>query len=220
MAQKEPNKSAPKSDERHIVGKDRVDVQDIEDQVLLFWEKNKGLIIGGVAFVIAVFIGYQGFKLYQSHAEARMQAAYQDATSAQEKAAWAESAAGKPLAGLAFKELGDQAYAEGDLAQAERYYRQAAASAERPVSDAATIALAATLIEQDKASEARTLLQPIANDSQAPNQAEAQFRLAQLASDQGDAETARSLIDAIDEQHFFWKSRALSLERALPEASA
>lgn len=220
MAQKEPKKTAPKSDERNIVGKDRVDIQDIEDQLLLFWEKNRSLIIGGVALVVVAFLGFQGFKLYQRSAEARMQAAYQNAASAEAKADWAERAAGKPLAGLAFKELGDQAYANGDLAQAERYYRQAADSAERPVSDAATIALAATLIAQGKASEARTLLQPIADDPQAPNQAEAQFRLAQLASDQGDAATARSLIEAIDEEQFFWKSRALSLERTLPKADA
>ncbi|MDQ8181243.1 hypothetical protein [Pelagicoccus sp. SDUM812005] len=210
--------SSPKTDERNIVGPNQVEIQDLEDQVVMFWDKNKGIILGSVAFIFAAFLGYQGIKFMQHRAEENLKAGYQAAITSEAKAAWAADEAGKPLSGFAFKELGDEAYAAGDLAKAEGYYREAAKSAAAPVDQAATVALAVTLIDQDKLSEAKELLQSIANDSSALAQAEAQYRLAFLASQEGDAATARSFIEAISDESFFWKSRARSLEQSLPEA--
>ncbi len=210
--------SSPKSDERNIVSSNQVEIQDLEDQVVMFWEKNRSIIIGSVAFIFAAFLGYQGFKYMQYRADESLKAGYQAASTSEEKAAWAADEAGKPLSGFAFKELGDEAYQAGETAKAEGYYREAAKSASAPVDQAATIALAVTLIDQDKLNEAKSLLQGIADDPTALAQAEAQYRLAYLASQEGDAETARSLIEAISDDSFFWKSRARSLEPKLPEA--
>ncbi|MDQ8184791.1 hypothetical protein [Pelagicoccus sp. SDUM812002] len=215
MAQKTPT---PKNDERNIVGSNQVEIQDLEDQVVMFWEKNKGIIIGSVAFTFAVFLGYQGIQWMQQNAEQSLKAGYQEADTADAKAAWAAEEAGTPLSGFAFKELGDQAYATGELSKAEGYYRQAVDSAAAPIDQAAKIALAVTLIGQDKLSEAKDLLQGIADDPTALAQAEAQYRLAYIASQEGDAATARALIEAISDDSFFWKSRARSIEQKLPDA--
>lgn len=218
MAKNKKSSTSPKADERNIVGPDSLDLQDLETEVILIWEKNKGLILGGVAFVFAVFIGFQGIKFLQTKAEQSLKEGYQAASSSEAKAAWAEDEAGSPLGGFAFKELGDEAFAAGDLAQAESYYRKAAKSAAAPIDEAATIALAVTLIEQDRAAEAKPLLLAMAGDPTAFAQAEAQYRLAALASAEGDATTARSFIESISEEAFFWKSRAESIAAKLPEA--
>lgn len=210
--------STPKNDERNTVGPNQIEIQDLEDQVIMFWEKNKSTIIGSVAFIFAAFLGFQGFKFLQHSAEENLKAGYQAADTSEAKAAWAEEEAGKPLSGFAFKELGDEAYGAGELAKAEDYYRKAAKSAAAPVDQAATIALAVTLIDLDKTSEAKTLLQPIADDVTALAQAEAQYRLAFIASQEDDVTTARALIDAISDESFYWKSRARSIEQKLPEA--
>lgn len=218
MANKNSSKDTPKSDERNVVGADQVDIQDIEDKVFMIWEKNKGLIFGGIAFIFAIFIGYQGLKFMEQRAEANLKEGYTAASESGDKASWAEDESGKPLGGFAFKELGDESYLAGDFAKAEEYYRKAAEAAESPVDQAANIALAVSLIAQDKTAEAKSVLQPIANNDNALAQAEAQYRLASLASKEGDNESARSLIEAIDEQAFFWKSRAESIAKNLPEA--
>lgn len=211
--------SSPKNDERNIVGPDQVDIQDLENEVIMFWEKKKGIIIGSVAFIFAAFLGYQGIKYLQYSAQESLKVGYQEASSSSEaKAAWAADESGKALSGFAFKELGDEAYRAGDLAKAEGYYREAVKSAAAPVDEAATIALAVTLIDQDKVSEAKPLLQSIADDATALAQAEAQYRLAYIASEEGDADTARALIDSISDESYFWKTRARSIEQKLPEA--
>lgn len=218
MAKDTSNSTSSKSDKRNIVGANQVDIQDLENEAIIFWEKYKGIIIGGVAFIFAAFLGFQGIKFMQARGEANLKEGYQAATTSEEKAAWAEAEAGSPLSGFAFKELGDEAFSAGEFSKAEGYYRKASESAAAPIDQAAKIALAATLIEQDKTSEAKTILQPIAEDVTALGQAEAQYRLAYVASKEGDAATARTLIDSISEQSFFWKSRADSLEAKLPEA--
>ncbi|EDY84707.1 tetratricopeptide repeat domain protein [Verrucomicrobiia bacterium DG1235] len=218
MAKNNPRKSSPKNDERNVVGPDQVDIQDIENQVIMIWEKNKGSIIGGIAFVLAVFLGFQGVKLMKVKAEENLKEGYQEASAEGTKAEWAADKTGKALSGFAFKELGDEAYANGNLAEAENYYREAVASTKEPIKEAATIALAITLVDQGKTSDAKALLQPIADNPLALAQAEAQYRLASIATKEGDADTARSLIESINEQAFFWKSRAQTLENGLPKA--
>ena len=218
MAKKNSKKTTPAKDERNIVGPDQVDIQDLEDSVYLFWEKNKGYVIAGVAFIFAVFLGYQGLKFLQARGEQKLQEGYAEASDSKAKEAWAASESGKPLAGFAFKELGDEAFAAGELEKAEEFYREAMEATEEPVKEAATIALAVTLIALDKGGEAKTLLQPIADNPAAFAQAEAQYRLAFLASQEGDATTARSYIESINDQAFFWKSRAAAIEKKLPEA--
>ncbi|MDQ8204186.1 tetratricopeptide repeat protein [Pelagicoccus sp. SDUM812003] len=217
MAKKDPS-TPSKSDERNIVGPNQVEIQDIEDQVYMIWNDNKGLIIGGVVFIFAVFFGYQGLKVMQASAESSLKEGYQAADTSAQKAAWAEDEKGSALSGFAFKELGDEAYAQGDYSQAETYYREAVKSVETPVLEAANMALAMTLLAQSNTDEAKDILEIISSNPEALNRAEAQYRLAQIAADEGDAATAKALIAAIPESSFFWKSRAQTLEAQLPEA--
>ncbi len=220
MAKKTPRKPSPKSDERNVVGADSVDIQDLEDRVFMFWDKNKGLILGGIFFLFAAFIAFQGFKFLQARSIQNLQEGYQTADIEGGKSEWADGEASTALGGIAFKELGDEAYAADNLAEAEAYYRKAVAATKSVVKEAANIALAVTLAKQDKTAEAKQIFQTLADNPEAASQAEAQFRLAKLAHAAGDHETARSLIEAIDPEAAFWKSRARALETKLPKADA
>lgn len=217
MAKKDSN---PESDERNIVGAEQVNVQDLEDQLYMIWEKNKGLILGGVGFVFAVFFGFQGMQYFEKSAVSGQQERYQAADTPSEKLAFAEDDSGEPLAGLAAKELADDAYAEGNFAQAEALYRDAATSTIAPLKDAATLGMAIAQQAQGNLSDAKTTLESLANSETAANAAEAQYRLALIAKEEGDLETARSLIEAIPDEAQFWKARARSLEQELPSEDA
>lgn len=222
MSNKKPAKNNPKNDERNIVGSDQVEIQDLEDQVFLIWQNNKGLILGGIGFVFAFFLGFQGLKAYQKSAEAKLLAGYQDAATDAAKKAWAEDEAGHPLSGFAEKELADAAFASGDFATAEAHYHAAAKDSASVVKDAATVGIAVSLLEQGKTADAKSVLETLANNSEAANQAEAQYRLALIAQSEGDTEAARTLIESISDepQAQFWKARALSLEQELPKSDA
>lgn len=204
---KKPARNAPAA----TAPSNKVDIHDLEDQAYLFWDRNKGLVLGAVAFIFAVFVGYQGIKFLQARSEEKLMAGYQAADSSEAKAAWAEEEAGHPLSGFAFKELGDEAFAAGEFAKAENYYREAAEAASAPIDQAATLSLAITLIEQGKVEEAKPLLESVADDDTALAQAEAQYRLAQLAKEEDDTATVQAYSEAISEEAYFWKARAEAL---------
>lgn len=218
MATKDTKNTAPKSDERNIVGPDQIDINDLENEVFMFWQKNRNFILGGVASLFIIFLGYNGWAYLQSQAEIKLQASYQAATSDQAKLAWAESESSSPLAGFAFKDLGDKAFLSGDYAKAETLYRKAAASAKGAVQSAANMALGATLVELAKNAEAKAIFQKIADDANNPARAEAQFRLGQIANREGDKTAARAHLEAIAEDSPVWKQRADTLLQDLGES--
>ena len=220
MSNRKPKKSNPKNDERNIVEANQVEIQDLEDQLFLVWKNNKGLILGGIGFVFAFFLGFQGLKAYQKSAETSLATNYQAAATDEAKQAWAEEEAGHPLSGFAEKELADAAFANDDFASAETHYRAAAKSSKSVVSEAAMLGIAVSLLNQGKTDDAKSALESLANNPDAANQAEAQYRLALIAKNEGDADTARSLIEAINDEAVFWKALAQSLEQGLPKSEA
>lgn len=219
MPNTDKKKPAPqKSAEHKTSDKDGFDIQDMEDRLFLIWKENKLLIMGGIAFIFVAFLAVQGFKYWQVQSEKNVQNSYLAAASDEEKAAWAKDEAGHPLSGFAFKELGDKAFQAGDLAAAEERYRNAVEHSEGVVKEAATIALAVTLIEANKAAEGKEILERVANDPESAAQPEARYRLAVLASKENDAATARSHIEAIDPSARFWKAQANQLAEELSES--
>lgn len=211
MATKDSKNPGSKSDERNVVESSQVDIQDLEDQVILLWQKNRNLILGSVAALFIAFLGYNGYLYMQRQAEQKLQAGYLAATSDEARLAWAERESGSALAGFAFKELADKAYAAGDFAKAEGLYRKAAESAESVVKNAAEMGLAAALIELSKTDEAKKLLAKVADDSNNPARPEAQFRLAQIAHKEGNDEVARNYLESIGVDGGIWQQRAMSL---------
>lgn len=213
MANKD-KKASPKADERNVVDAGALDLQEVEHQIAIFWEKNRAFILGSVAAVFAIFLGFQGIKYLQAQSELKVQNAYAAATTSEAKLAFAEAEVGHPLAGFAFKELGDEAYQAGEFAKAENHYSNALKSAESVVKDAAAIALAMALSAQDKKTEAKNALEKIANKVDAVNRAEAQYRLAVLEAAEGNSARVQELAESISDDASFWKAQAANLPGA------
>lgn len=211
MANNDPKKAPPSSDERKLVDSGQIDLDDIEGQLTLLWERNRATILYGLLAGIAVFLAFHGYRYLRESANLRAQADYAASADEQAKLAFAEGESGRPLGGFAFKELADAAFAKGEFADAERYYRSAVETTHSAVRDAAQLGLAMSLSFQAKTEDAKAALREIAEDPEAPSQAEALYRLAVIASEAGDVEAARELAGKIDEGDYYWKSMAEAL---------
>lgn len=211
MANNDPKKAPPSSDERKLVDSGQIDIDDIEGQLALLWEKNRATILYGLLAGLAVFLAFHGYRYLRESANLRAQADYAASANEQAKLAFAEGASGRPLGGFAYKELADAAFAQGEFADAERYYRSAIETTRSAVREAARIGLAMSLSSQGKTADAKATLREIAEDPDAPSQAEALYRLAVIASEGGDAQAARELAGKIDEGDYYWKSMAEAL---------
>ena len=120
------HQDAPKGDDRNLVHVDDAFKEaDLEDQVWLFWNKNKHFLIGLFVLVLLGFGGIEGYKLYREGAIASMQKNYSAAETTDEKIAFGENNLSMPLGGFALLEAADTTYEGGDYAKAASLYQQA-----------------------------------------------------------------------------------------------
>jgi hypothetical protein len=113
-------------DERHLIDAEDSAEISFEDRISIYWMENKAFI-GGCIFVLALLIiGFNGMRIYQSHAESKIQAAYTEALASETLAEFAQAHANKELGGLAALTVADAAYAEEDFEKALNFYTIAA----------------------------------------------------------------------------------------------
>ena len=78
-------------DERHLIDAEDSAEISLEDRISIYWMENKAFI-GGCIFVLALLIiGFNGMRIYKSHAEAKIQAAYAEAMASTSLAEFAEA---------------------------------------------------------------------------------------------------------------------------------
>lgn len=113
-------------DERHLIdAEDSADIS-IEDRIHLYWMENRGFMIGCIALLALVIIGFNGLRIYNDYADASIQAAFAEAKAADDLAGFAKAYPDKPLGGFAALSVADAAYESGDFATATDYYTIAA----------------------------------------------------------------------------------------------
>lgn len=198
------------------------DIADIEANLSMFWAKYGKQITLAVVAIFVIFLGYQLTKVMGQKAEESKKEAYAAASSDDASLlAWAESEAGHPLSGLAFKELADKAYTEGKFEDATSLYQKAADSSKTAVKQASQIGQAMSLLALDKTAEAKTIFQSLAREENNTSQPEAKYRLAQIAITEGDAVEANALLDEIIEkgQRTLWSQKASQLKMSIPTAN-
>lgn len=117
-------------DERHLV--DAKDSEDIsfEDRVSIYWSENKGFITASIIVLALVIIGFNGMRIYQSHAESKIQAAYAEAKATDTLDEFAQANANKELGGLAALSVADAAYEAEDFERAVNFYTIAGSALE------------------------------------------------------------------------------------------
>ncbi len=113
------------ADERKTVILDeQLEGLEFDDKVWLYWKRNKVSIIASVVLAFAIVIGVQGYKYLKFKAEQEMVSAFENASTVDEKAKFAEEYKGDVLAGVALLESADTFYKEGKYEDAQKLYSQ------------------------------------------------------------------------------------------------
>lgn len=97
----------------------------MEDQLLVYWNRYKNQILLGVSLAVALVVGIQVSNWWSAKAAADRGEAYAAATGAAEKEAFADKFSKSELGGVAYLELADQAYTDGEFSKAVSFYEKA-----------------------------------------------------------------------------------------------
>ena len=109
-------------DERNLIDVQESEEISIEDRISMYWMENKGFISSCI-LVLALFItGFNGMRMYQSHAESTLQIAYAKALANETIADFAQANSKKDLGGLAALKVADQAYSAKEFEKALNFY--------------------------------------------------------------------------------------------------
>lgn len=194
----------------------------MEDQILIYWNRYKSKIILGLVAATAIIIGIQVSKWWGSKAAADRGEAYAAATEDADKAAFAEKFSGTNLGGVAFLELADKSYAEGEFAAAVPNYEKAFKAFSRPeFKQTAHIGLALSRLQSGGEPSAIKDLEAIAANTDYVDaiRAEALYHLSVLDWKSGTFELMLQRHEQIAEMPNSgnWQSKALQLQGSIPE---
>ncbi len=100
----------------------------VEEQLSVFWSRNKNFIIGGVSLFIIIVLGQQGFQYWTQKTKADLSASYAAAEEDVDKELFADRNSSTDLGGVAYIELADKAYEAGEFAKAQSLYEKSYSS--------------------------------------------------------------------------------------------
>ena len=66
-------------DERNLVDVQESEEISVEDRISMYWMENKSFICSCIFVLALVIIGFNGMRMYQSHAESKLKIAYAEA---------------------------------------------------------------------------------------------------------------------------------------------
>jgi len=160
-----------------------------EEKLNQFWERNRrGLIILCAAILVAI-LAKGGWDYLAAEKEEGVRKAYASAVTLPQKRSFAQTHAGHELAGVAWLQIADAAYAENKSADAIAAYQESAkVLTDGPLSVRASLGLAMAQIQSGQTEAGKTALQKIADSASAPKgfRTEAAYHLASLAHAAGD----------------------------------
>lgn len=183
-----------------------------EERIKLWWEKNRAALLAGAILALLAVAGFQGLRLYRQAFDTRVQQAWLETQSTEDRRSFAESYSNHPLAGIAWMQLGDDAYQRDDFSQAAGYYRRAVEALVEPVFlGRARLGAAVAALRSGERDQARSALEAVANDPQGLHaiRAEAAYHRAILAIEDGEQETLERYFDLLTTLRFAegWISR-------------
>jgi len=190
-----------------------------------FWEKNRNVIYTGCVAVILAILVRGGYEQVVARREAGIEADYAAATTPEKLRGFARDHARHPLAGAAYLQLADAAYAASRFDEAQGYYEDAAAVlAGTPFAARATLGQGICLITAGKTAEGTAILRRLADDSTLLGavRSEAAYHLASLALGSGNLDDVTRFTDLImqADASSIWAQRALMLRARMPVSAA
>jgi hypothetical protein len=193
---------------------------DVEERFNDFWKKNGPFIFGLIAAMALVVVGMETWKYLQQRGEETRATEYGLLENPAAKLEFAKNHADTKTGGIAFLEVADSDYAEGNFDTAAEHYAAAQeALAETPIAGRAR--LGATLSKL-RAGQAGALndLEMLARDPGvlAPYRGEAAYLLAEAQWEAGSLDEVRRALDllATIEEAPAWQSMGRQLESSVP----
>ncbi len=188
-------------DDRNLVVVDQSFAEaDFEDRAWLFWQKQRKVIFGLVALACLGGLGWGGWYLYQKHAQAELQAAYQLLDGPAAYQAFAQAHPDTGLGRMALLQAADDLYTQGQFKEAAPVYAQAASAWQgEPVAQRARMGHALALLLGGDAAGGRQELETLASDNAVLDnfRAEAGYYVAVLSLQAGDIAGAHGWIERV-----------------------
>ena len=188
-------------DDRNLVVVDESFAEaDFEDRAWLFWQRRRKVVFGLVALAFLGVLGWGAWNLYQKHALAELQAAYQQLDDSAGYLAFAQAHPDTPLGRMAVLQAADELYAKGQYKDAAPVYAQAVTAWQAdPVGQRARLGHALSLLQGGDPTTGRQELETLANDSQVLDnfRAEAGYYVAVLSLQAGDIDGAHGWIERV-----------------------
>jgi hypothetical protein len=197
-----------------------------EVTVQIFWEKNRGFILGMCAVALLTIVGREGWQYYTTQHEAGVQEEFaRIADQPARLGAFADANSGHVLAGVAYLKLADDKYVAGDFAGAAAGYAKAVAvlKNEALLGRAKLGAAMSQLSGNDKAA-GEAALRALSADAVLLKgvRSEATYQLAALAAAAGKTDEVKKLVEQISriDAASAWSQRATLLLANLPAGNA
>lgn len=225
MADSPPSQSRPAGDDRNLVPVNESTALSFEDKVSVFWQNNRGLVLGVCIAVILGLLGKGAWDHFARQRELEIERTFGAAKTPEQLKSFAESHRGHTLAAIAQLRIADDAYKAGKPADAVAAYDKAVAELKGgPLEARAKIGRAMAKIQAGKAGEGTTELKQLSTDvSQLKAvRAEATYHLTSLAAEAGNAAEVQKLSEQLMqiEPSGPWTARAMSLRASLPAPAA
>lgn len=240
MSKKHPSTAAPiaPSQQKKKIGKVRGDDRNLieideafkeaefEDKMWLFWERYKTHIITAILAAIFATIAVQGIRVYQDSRIASIQASFMEATTSEQKIAFAAAHSNHPLAAIALLEVADELYAAESFNDAAALYADAIRSAANApeLKARAELGQGVALARSGNRSQAMGVLNALAANPVAADsfRGEAAFHSAILALEDGQVDRARESLESILPLRFagLWRDQAERMLRTKPQLQA
>ena len=186
--------SAPHADVKNVT-------PGLAEMLHQFWTRNRNLIVAACAVVFVVIVARGAWDYMAAEKERQLGADFAAATATPEKLqAFARSHAGHELAGVAWLQLGDEAYAAQRATEAVAHYEQATKVLKSgPLADRTKLGLAMSKVQAGQTEAGRTALQALVDNNKISRGArvEAAYHLASLAHAAGSAAAVRTQVERI-----------------------
>jgi len=196
-----PSSPTPAGDDRNLVRVDEHYVApSFEDRLRLFWQRNSAAVTTVLIGVLLVIVAKGAWEYLSAQRELDVEQGYAAATTPAQLKVFVAAHPEHPLAGVAQVRLGDEAYAEGRLADAIAPYEQGAAVLKSgPLASRARLGAAMAKLQTDHVAEGEAALKVIASSTSEIKayRAEAAYHLATYAAAKGQAADLKSYSDLL-----------------------
>lgn len=205
--------SAPQPDIKNVT-------PGLAEMLQQFWTRNRNLIVAACVVVLVVIVARDVWDYMAVEKERQFGADFAAATATPEKLqAFAQTHAGHELAGVAWLQLGDQAYAAQRASEAIAHYEQAAKVLQTgPLADRTRLGLAMAQLLAGQTDTGRAALQALVDNDEISRGArvEAAYHLASLAHTAGRSADVRTQVERILtlDPSSPWAQRAMMLRMA------